>query len=217
MSYDGQDDFISLSIEPHHKSERLTPEPHIRDDRAPERTQEEKLRFTISCVLLFLGYPVAFFAALLALLSAFSFYGTHNLLDHWPHVIAEVNSCDVYVSRANETDARLHSSFVYVFRCEVIYGSQSLPQHAVADIGYQTSSRGEMWTQWSNRIHRGDHVEIVYDPSNLERANFAGDFSTAYAVALHLLKIDLWVGMIALLMIFLGRRLRPNAPTQLST
>ena len=167
----------------------------------------------ISASLLFLGYPIAFVAALLAVITLLSSYRTHRQFAQWPHIIAEVNSCEVYetdltTAEWKRTGPTLRQSSLYGFRCDVVYTAQSRAQSAVADIGYQTSARGEMWVLWSNRIHCGDHVEIIYDPSDFTRARFAGDFVIAYAPALHNLKITLWLGLTAFLMIALGRKLR---------
>ncbi len=203
MTYEGEDDFISVF-----GKRQPSPEPY-RDERTPERTTEEKLRFMISVFLRFFGYPLAFVAALVAVLTALSFYGTYDHLAHWPHIVAEVNSCEVDQAEMPQSDPTINKSFSYSFRCQVTYSPPSLPQHAVADISYQTSNRGEMWVLWSNRIHRGDQVEIISNPSHPERANFAGEFSIAYAPPLHNLKYTLWLGLIAFVMLFLARKLRP--------
>ncbi len=219
MSYEGQDDFIYLFPE-----RRPSPDAY-RQERTPERTSErtteQKVRFMASVFLRFFGYPLAFVAALVTVITIFSFYGTYDHLANWPHAIAEVNSCEVDENEMAQSDPVMNKSFSYGFHCAVVYaprkGSQSQLSNAVADIGYRTSNRGEMWVRWSNRIHRGDRVEIITDPSNPERANFAGEFSTAYAPPLHNLKYTLWFGLIAFVMLFLASKVRPaNASESLS-
>jgi len=170
----------------------------------------------ISASLLFLGYPIAFVAALLAVITLLSSYRTHRQFAQWPHIIAEVNSCEVYetdltTAEWKRTGPTLRQSSLYGFRCDVVYTAQSRAQSAVADIGYQTSDRGEMWVRWSNRIHRGDQIEIIYDPSDSTRARLAGDLVITYAPALHTLKTAVWIGLIAFLMIALGRKLHPRS------
>jgi len=206
MSYEGQDDLITLSLEPRASPARPTPIP----------TPQETARAVISASLLFLGYPIAFVTALLAVITLLSSYWTHRQFAQWPHITAEVNSCEVYETDVTTAEWKHngptpHQSSFYGFRCDVAYTAHSRAESAVADVGYQTSDRGEMWVQWSNRIHRGDHIEIIYDPSDSTRARLAGDLVTTYAPALHTLKTAVWVGLIAFLMIALGRKLRPRS------
>jgi hypothetical protein len=207
MSYEGQDELITLFGKGR----------QVHESSRDNLTPGQKAQATISVILRFFGYPLAFFSGLMALLTTLSFYGTYNHLAHWPHTVAEVNSCDVYKSEAAQSQPGMHTSFLYGFRCEVIYDAQSVSHQAVADIGYQTSDRGEMWVRWSNRIQRGDHIEIIYNPSNPERANFAGDFSLACSSAINTLKITLWVGLAAFVMIGAGRKLRPSSDVDNAT
>ena len=36
---------------------------------------------------------------------------------------------------------------------------------------------GALWL-WSNRIHRGDHIETIYSPSDSDHVRFAGILSS---------------------------------------
>ena len=63
--------------------------------------------------------------------------------------------------------------------------------------------------EWHKRFPRGNHVPIVYDPSNPSRVHFAGDFSIAYAAPLRFLSIFGIALVICILLNLIGRSLQP--------
>jgi Protein of unknown function (DUF3592) len=221
MSYEGQDDLITLSIERRHKFEAPTPIP------SPRRTAKA----VVSATMIFLGFGGIFFGSLLTPLTLYSGYKTYDALHTWPRADAEIKACEVYselVAATNGPESSTTSSRVYGFRCTVRYSadsisarSTSLPDPAettstgtrnyqsVADIGYQSSNRGNL-ARWSERFYEGRHTTIIYQPSDPTRIRFAGDLDAAYTGPIRAVLIAAGLLFVSLLIFILGRKLRPQ-------
>lgn len=218
MSYDGQDDFISLSIEPRHKRERLMLE--SLHNSSPSRLT---FRGLASTLLIMCGAGGILFSLLFLPFSLFFGYRVYAALHSWPHVDAEVNACEVYpkIISVSLLHAASQPSTVYGFRCHVTYSAASAsgdPQiyRSVADLGYQISNRGDM-ARWSERFYPGVHTTIAYSPGNPTHVGFAGDFTAAYAAPLRALRFAVEILAVCLFFFFLGNKLRIAQKAEAST
>jgi hypothetical protein len=199
MSYDGQNDLILLSI----AESRPTPPP------LENVATEQKPQATISAGLRVFGYLFGVISAFLVLLSLVGFYSVYLVMKTWPQADAEILSSQIYSKQIDyNSDHGPHTSTVYGLRCNLRYAAASQAYNSQADLGYQNSSRNTM-LEWQKRLPRGNHVPIVYDPSDPSRVHFAGDFSIAYAAPLRFFRIFVIALVICILLNLLGRSLQP--------
>jgi hypothetical protein len=172
---------------------------------------QQKTRAAVSGFLKLAGYLGGVFAVALLLLSAYIGYRVYDLLSAWPHVEAEIASCEVYPQNVSVNTSRSHPhSTVYGFRCAVSYTAASQTYQSQADIGYQKSDPLDM-TRWSTRYYHGVRVPIAYKPGDPTHIRFAGDFTTAYAAALVTFPFAAGLFVACVLMIVVSRKLEPPA------
>jgi hypothetical protein len=196
-------DIITLSIERPHPS---APEPD-------PLTPQQKSRAIVSAFLKLAAFGCALFTVALLAVTAFLTYRLHDILTTRPHAQAEVQSTEIYSKQieVNTPDQASRTTTFYGFRCVVDYTAASRPYESQVDIGYQRSDRSDM-ASWSTRIQPGDHVEIAYKPDDPAHIYFAGDFTTAYAPALFLVRYTAWLLTISALAAAIAHRLRlPNS------
>ncbi len=203
MSYEGQDDFIALSLNSKPLSEPIPGEPS--HGSAPE----ERKRNVVSSGMLAVGYLAGLVAVLTGLLTGLAFHTIHGRLTQWPRVEASVDSCENYDMQAWHGGDPSYWSFEYGFRCNLTYTPQSLVHHSLVDIGYRSSNPDEM-AAWATHIQRGDQIPVIVDPNDFSRVRFATDFQTSYAPALHNLHFVVSTTLVSLAMIAFGRMLRPD-------
>jgi hypothetical protein len=221
MSYEGQDDLITLSIERHHKPGPPTPIP----------TPQQTATAVVSAVMILFGFGGMLLGLLLLPLTLYSGVRTYQAQHSWPRADAQIRACEVYpqlVTTANGPEGTTTSSRVYGFRCTVTYSiseeSKSLAEptettsagirtfQSVADIGYQSSNRNNL-ARWSQRFYEGGHTTIIYQPGDPARIRFAGDPDAAYAGPVRAVVIAAGLLLVSLLIFTLGRKLRPRQQT----
>jgi hypothetical protein len=157
--------------------------------------------------MLALGYFLAFIALLTGTLTGLTFHSIHDRLTQWPRVQATIDSCENYhVQVQHGGDSTW--SFEYGFRCHITYTPRTLVYHSLADIGYKSSDPNDM-AAWALRIHRGDSIPIIFDPSDFTRVRFSSDFRTSYAPAFHNLHFVIGAFLVSIALITFGRLLRP--------
>jgi hypothetical protein len=201
MSYEGQDDLISLSLD--RKPSREPALGESNDDRTPE----EKQRRTLASGMVIFGYLAAVMAVATGIVTTLAFHAIHDRLTQWPRVQASIDSCENYHIQVDH-GGDSGSSFEYGFRCRITYTPRSLVYHSLVDIGYRSSNPNEM-AAWAKSIHRGNSVPIIYDPSDFTRVHFVNDFRTSYAGAVHNLHFVIWTTLVSIAFIAFGSLLRP--------
>ena len=191
--------------------------PSFAPDPSP-LTPQQQSRAAVSAFVKLIAFGCALFTVVLLLLTAWFAYRLHDTLSSRPHTQAQVLSSEIYTQQATVggRQGTTIRSIVYGFRCNVSYSVASVPYVSQADIGYQNGNRDDM-ARWSQRIHRGDRVEIAYAPSDPTHIRFAGDFTTAYAPALLLLHWIAWLVVIGALAAVISRKLRLPPPEDTSS
>lgn len=188
---------------------------HTENDRVATDSNDdlspEKQRRTISTGMLAIGYVTAAVAILTGVLSALAFHSIHNRLAQWPHVQASIDSCENYHVLVEHGGSEPYARFEYGFRCKVTYTPQALVHHSLIDIGYRSSDPNEM-AAWSKSVHRGVQIPVIYDPNDFTRVQFATDFRTAYAGAIHNLHFVILMTVVSIASIVFGRLLRLSLP-----
>jgi hypothetical protein len=176
-------------------------------------TRQQQSQAAISAFAKLIAFGCALSTVVLLIFTAWFIYRLHDTLTTWPHAQAQVLSTEIYSQLVdlNLPNRQSPRSTVYGFRSQVSYSIDSQTYVSQADIGYQRGDRSEM-SSWYTRIQPGDRVEIAYSPSDPTHIRFAGDFSTAYAPALLLLRWIVWLTAIGGLMLVVSRKLRLPIP-----
>jgi Protein of unknown function (DUF3592) len=178
-------------------------------------TPQQQSRAAIAAFATLIAFGCTLCTAVLLAFTAWFTYRLHDTLTTWPHTQAEVLHTEVYSQRIDATRPYSQSPrpTVYGFRSQVSYSVASHPYQSPVDIGYQKSDPSDL-SSWSSRIHPGDRIEIAYSPVDPTHIRFAGDFLTAYAPALLLLRWVAWLVAIGALAAIISRKLRPQVEEQ---
>jgi hypothetical protein len=203
-------DLITLSGEGQPRPEPLPYPP------PPPPTAGKQARGVACALLIMIGFGGTLFGSLLLLFGLYSMCHTFVSLQSYPRADATIRACEIYSKLIDtSTPEATHRSTVYGFRCNVSYSpaaaqGASTPggeTQAVADIGYQHSDRADL-ARWSERYYAGMRTQIVYKPSDPIHVHLAGDFTTAYAAPLGLLRFTLKILLVCGLAFYAGQKLR---------
>jgi hypothetical protein len=202
-------DLITLSGEGQPRPEPLS------DPPPPPPTAGRQARGVLCALLIMIGFGGTLFGGLLLLFGFYSMCHTFVSLQSYPRADATIKACEIYSKLIDtSTPEATHRSTVYGFRCNVSYSptpqGSSTPggeTQAVADIGYQHSDRGDL-ARWPERYYAGVHTQIAYKPFDPTHVHFAGDFVSAYAAPLGLLRFTLELLFVCGLALFAGQKLR---------
>jgi hypothetical protein len=204
-------DLITLSGEGQPRPEPLS------DPPPPPPAAGRQARGVLCALLIMFGFGGTLFGSLLLLFGLYSIGHTFVSLQSYPRADATIKSCEIYSKLIDTStpEGATHRPTVYGFRCNMSYSPAAQQSastlasetQAVADIGYQQSDHADL-TRWSERYYAGMHTQIVYKPSDPTHVHLAGDFTTAYAAPLGLLRFTLRILLVSGLAFFAGRRLR---------
>jgi hypothetical protein len=192
------------------------PEP-FPDPPPPAPTAGRQARGVLCALLIMIGFGGTLFSSLLLLFGLYSMGHTFVSLQSYPRADATIKACEIYSKLIDTStpEGATHRSIVYGFRCNVSYSPAAVQgastpgseTEAVADIGYQHSDHADL-TRWSERYYAGMHTQIVYKPSDPTHVHLAGDFTTAYAAPLGLLRFTIQILLVCGLAFYAGRKLR---------
>ncbi len=121
--------------------------------------------------LVFMGLVLLGFAAWLA-------YRPYRVITTWPAADAQVVDRQLYSTLARGPGPRSASGTVYGEQVLFQYSVKGQSLRSWADIGYRTSSRGEL-LDWIRKFPVGSRHLVRYSPQDPNRISLAGGFDVA--------------------------------------